>query len=493
MPEADFDRAVPKQTALDAKRLENTERFVSICFQAVVGRRPSYAELQELKTIETKGRSIREIIDQAKAVGANAHKVVKPLSELKTTGSLKVLVLTTFPADSPKHGGQHRVYNLMKAYREAGHEVHSAGVLGSPSYPPSSKFVESPRLEDLSTYIQNPWLMEDWAIGCMFEHRPDSYQRLKDKIDFTPDVIHVELPWLFGFAERYRRECCPIGTRIVYGSENVEHRLKHSILSNYFDSSWSARASDLVKETELRAIKGSDVICCVSQEELEWIGTLTSQPCLFVPNGAAVKEPEKNDVAASGSITEGKRYALFCASGHPPNITGFWDYFSAGLGCLSPDELLIVAGGVGHSLINDERRHRTPGFDSRVRITNEVEQGVLNALISGAHTIVLPISYGSGTNLKTAEALLSQKHVVATPVAMRGFEAFSCAEGVNVTDRPEEFLKFIRVSMQQPPLNVPDSDRCARQLLSWESCVSALRDFFSSPNARLSKKTPIKR
>jgi glycosyltransferase involved in cell wall biosynthesis len=470
---------------INLRSKETTSKFLSIGFKVVVGRLPSHNELSKLKQLTIKEIEISELLRQAKLIAETKSIPQGEFVGPQKDGRLNVLVLSTFPSDNPKHGGQHRLSNLIKAYSDAATEVFSAGVLGGTSYSPSRGFVPSPNPNDLAPHIRNTFLMEDWAIGHAFEHDTSSYRALVDQIPFKPDFIHVEHPWLFGFADRYRNEFCDRDCKIIYGSANIEHELKLSILLNYFDESWATHASFLVKETEIRAIKSSDASCCVSAKEQDWIKSLTNQPCIFVPNGASKREASQNAMGDAARFTDGRKYALFCGSGHPPNITGFWDYFSNGIGCFAPDERLIVVGGVGHSISNDQRRHRIPGFDSRVRIAHEVEQSVLDALIGGAHTIVLPISYGSGTNLKTAEALLSEKYVVASTTAMRGFEKYIHSAGVFVADTPADFLQLVRTSMQQSPLELSVDDRIQRQNLSWENSMGALRDFISAATHRI--------
>jgi len=113
----------------------------------------------------------------------------------------------------------------------------------------------------------------------------------------------------------------------------------------------------------------------------------------------------------------------------------------------------------------------------RLAITDIVDQASLQALVAGAHAILVPITLGSGTNLKTAEALLAGKHVITTSVGLRGYEEFRDHPGVAVCDTPSSFKTAIRAAMSSP-LPALDSHwrgRCSR--LSWNHTLSAIPDF----------------
>ena len=68
----------------------------------------------------------------------------------------------------------------------------------------------------------------------------------------------------------------------------------------------------------------------------------------------------------------------------------------------------------------------------------------LDGLIANATGIVLPLREGGGSNLKTAEALYSGLPLVATTVAMRGYETFRNMDGVIVADDAAAFAAGMR-------------------------------------------------
>jgi len=386
---------------------------------------------------------------------------------------MNILFLCTYPIKDPKHGGQLRARSIVEKYRQSGHNVQVAGVIGSDHYSQEYGFSKYPGVSILSKYINNPSLMEDYAIGMAFSQSDDLFRDLFAKITLVPDLIHVEQPWLFSFAKRYVSHAC-IEAKIVYGSQNVEWRLKREILSTHMGVEEGIRCSNLVKKTEIEAIAGSDLILCVSQSDYDWLSTQTNAPVLLAPNGVQSWKSTENGKIEAEQITKGKEYALYCASAHPPNVTGFFELFSSGFGSLKPDEQLVVAGSVGWSIAADSRVHQSAKLAEKIVLAGEVSKVCLDGLLDGSKCIVLPITQGGGTNLKTAEALWSGKYVVATSVAMRGFEEFRNAQGVFVADDEKSFKRALRNAMSSPPLQLGQMEIDARRCVLWEETLSIL-------------------
>jgi hypothetical protein len=389
---------------------------------------------------------------------------------------MKILTLCTYPIKNPSHGGQLRVRNIVDTYRFAGHSVEVVGVLGSDQYDSEEGFLPFPGVAILSCAYPNPFLMEDYAIGQLYATDDAFYRRLSSVIQNSPDVIHVEQPWLFPFATRYRAERAP-AAKIVYGSQNVEGSLKRGILASYLGDETTQCGAALIEEMELRAIHDAHAIICVSESDAIWIGKHTEKPVVLAPNGVKPWQSTEDGRKEAAAIIDGYAYALYCASAHPPNMTGFFDMFGGGFGSLRPDEKLIVAGGAGWAIAGDVRIHQSPKLAEKVVVAGLVSQSCLEGLLDGAYCIVLPLTQGGGTNLKTAEALWAGKYIVATTVAMRGFEDFIDDSAVFVADDPAEFKRNLRYVMGLEPLQLTPSDRDKRKRVLWNECLRALPAF----------------
>jgi hypothetical protein len=67
-------------------------------------------------------------------------------------------------------------------------------------------------------------------------------------------------------------------------------------------------------------------------------------------------------------------------------------------------------------------------------------------LIANAHALPLPIGYGGGSNVKTAEALAAGRPIVATGAAFRGFDEYRSLPSVTLADTPLAFEAAIRAN-----------------------------------------------
>jgi hypothetical protein len=391
---------------------------------------------------------------------------------------MKILVLCTYPISNPRHGGQLRVRNIVDAYCAAGHEVQVAGVLGSDNYEPEKGFAPYPGSVILSSVIKNTFLMEDYAIGYVFSTFKKYYDQLGELIKYHPDIIQIEHPWLFSFAQRYCIEN-NISPKIIYSSHNIEWQLKKEILSSYMNAALSEEYSALIGELEENAIRNSDMIFCVSESDKVWLSSQTNKRVILSPNGVSDWSSNESGRKEALAISQNFRYALYCASGHPPNVTGFFDMFGGGFGSLKPDEKLIVAGGAGYSIAGDIRVHQSSKLAEKVIVAGIVSQPCLEGLLDGAHCILLPLTQGGGTNLKTAEALWSGKNIVATSVAMRGFEKFKESTGVQIADNSTDFKRKLRIAMEAalPVLSAEEIEK--RKSVLWSGCLKPLVEVMS--------------
>ncbi|SDH63615.1 glycosyltransferase [Paraburkholderia phenazinium] len=387
---------------------------------------------------------------------------------------MKIVTLSTYSADEPLHGGQHRLHNIAQSYQDAGNTVQMVGVLGSELYPAAKGFLPYPGMPSFAPYIENSALMDDWAIGQLFERDDQYFNQLADLIEAEPDVIHVEQPWLFGFAKRYVSQRTNKSAKIVYGSQNIEHELKYKIVKTYLGVELAEDARRRVLRCELAAIAGSDAICCVSENDLDWTRKHARVESVLAANGVKRRDVTEAGLREANKISGNRKFALYCGSAHPPNITGFYDIFGKGLGCIAPNERIVIAGGAGESIKGDPRFPKTAGLGNACVVAGMVSEDCLQGLIETAHSIILPITQGGGTNLKTAEALWAGKHIVATPTAMRGFEQFSKSPGVSVFDEPPRFLRALRERMSAPANVLTPDEKDQRECVLWENTLRPL-------------------
>jgi hypothetical protein len=365
---------------------------------------------------------------------------------------------------------------MVDTYLRAGHEVQVVGVLGSDQYPPEEGFVKFPGHEALVSVYPEPFLMEDYAISKLFAESQIWFERLAAKVSIVPDVIEVVQPWLFGFCQRYVVQAC-IQPAIVYSSQNVESSLKERIVRSYSREKRALAVADSIHTAEVAAISGSDGVICVSQTDLDWSRQHSDKSMLLAPNGVKPWAVSDEGNTAAKTIVGGKQFSIYCASAHPPNMTGFFEMFGGGFGSLMPDQSLLIVGGAGPAIAGDVRVHQSAKLAERIVVAGIVSQSCLEGLLDLAHCVVLPLTQGGGTNLKTAEALWSGRYVLATTVAMRGFEDFLGAQGVFVADDPSDFKRALRHVMALAPLQLSDADCNKRKRVLWDESLSLLPSF----------------
>ncbi|MBP4044684.1 glycosyltransferase [Chromobacterium violaceum] len=364
--------------------------------------------------------------------------------------------------------------NIVNLLLKAGHQVETVGVLGSESYPETQGFVKYPGLGAFTEYIDNPFLMDDWGISELFSKNDTFYTALSSEIKEKPEWIHVEQPWLFDFAIRYKKENNLKDVPISYGSQNIEYQLKIGILNSYMGKKFADDGGVKVKNCEINALKNANIVYCVSENDQKWSRKYTKAEVILAQNGVRSMQLGINDIINANKVTGNHKNVLYCASAHPPNIQGFFNIFENGIGFLSPNEKIVVAGSASDCISTDNRFSRISGLKNHFIGAGQVSDSCLNGLINNCHVIALPITHGGGTNLKTAEAIWSGKYIVATPTAMRGFERFIESKGVFVSSSPSEFCTNLQKAMSSPPLTLSAEDINTRRIVLWEETLKEM-------------------
>ena len=186
----------------------------------------------------------------------------------------------------------------------------------------------------------------------------------------------------------------------------------------------------------------------------------TPSTVVVAPNGAERRTRSQLHGILPEALRAWWRYLLFVASAHPPNGAGFVELVLGGVARLRPSERVVVAGSVC-SLIGERFRDNDPSTLGRDRLLllGEVSPFTLDCLIENATGMLLPITYGGGSNLKTAEALLAGRPIVATAKAFRGCEAFTDTPGVIIAETEEAFSAAMRRVLSGDVPSPPKDER----------------------------------
>jgi hypothetical protein len=263
---------------------------------------------------------------------------------------------------------------------------------------------------------------------------------------------------------------------LIYSSQNVEGKLKRTILERMGDRPrYIDKIVEYIDELERRAVASARLVICASHDEREYYEELGATEIVVCRNGTSA--PIANRTPSIRSVDE--PYLLCVGSGYLPNLDGFAALLlEPALFFLPPRIALVVAGGMAGGLaLHPAFMEYEAANRRRVELRPDISDDDLDDLKTYAHGFFLPITHGGGTNLKTAEAILSSKWVVATSVAMRGFGEFEGAQGILVQDEPRDFRDRLRHVLARPRLELDSETRESRRGVEWENSLAPLRQW----------------
>jgi glycosyltransferase involved in cell wall biosynthesis len=400
------------------------------------------------------------------------------------------LVLSSYPVARPVHGGQRRIAALVSAYRESFDAVETVAIYNPFVYgskdagrndlaaPPATRalIAETPELEDL--FLGRSPAVDSEVRAHM--------ARLLNK--YQPSYVIFEQPYLYlGMRDLIAGMSRP--PRVVYSSQNIESAMKEAMYAST-RSSLSSRASyDSLEEiTRLEADLAvrADAVIAVSASDADALRKLGARSVVVVPNGIQPSvSDEFSDIDLRQALTNHRvtSYALFAGSAHLPNATGLLDMVGTRLGYLPRHQGLFLAGDVGSS-VRVELEHRDPFYGSafwrRARDFGRVSDEMLASMILRSSLILLPITEGGGSNLKTAEAIYSGKPVLGTTHAFRGFEQYADLSSVTIEDDPERFRDTIPRLLAEPLPSASADEIVRRSGVLWSSATKSLSSDLAS-------------
>jgi Glycosyl transferases group 1/Glycosyl transferase 4-like domain len=392
----------------------------------------------------------------------------------------RVLTLGLYPIARPIHGGQRRLERIVATYRSLGLDCLYLAV-----YPPFAAQSEPRRSTEFrSKFKRIGWLDPTSAVydvhsGIVASEDPRCRRWLRRHFQrFNPTHVHIEQPFMWPAFELLKRTEDP-HLELIYSSQNVEGRLKRTILERtghqprYID-----KVVEYIEELERRAVASARLVICASRDEQEYYEELGAAETVVCRNGASAIIADRTPSVRSAV----EPYLLCVGSGYPPNLDGFAALLlEPALFFLPPRLALVVAGGMADGVaLHPAFKEYEAANRRRVELRPDISDNALDDLKAHAHGFFLPITHGGGTNLKTAEAILSGKWVVATSVAMRGFSEFEGAQGILVEDERRAFRDRLRDVLARPRLELDSATREARRGVEWENSLAPLRNWILS-------------
>ena len=214
-------------------------------------------------------------------------------------------------------------------------------------------------------------------------------------------------------------------------------------------------ATDRLRTLEADLVRHARLVIAVSAGDARAFREMGAGECIVVRNGHDRREPSQGALTRSREeLFKGwhRAYAFFVSSWHQPNFRGFDGMVGPSLGYLPPDAQIVVAGGVTNLVSQCERYGPASAVNgNRLHlITGTVGDDDMAALLHLAQAILLPITSGGGSNLKTVEALFAGRPIVAASYAFRGVEEFAALPRVHLCDTAAQFQAAVQRLLMQP-------------------------------------------
>lgn len=342
----------------------------------------------------------------------------------------QVLQLSYYPALEVITGGERRIEAMRSLIKKMGCKLLTYGVYRAYQNGPLG-----------NSYIQLSRTESDWCFKNMAEwelRMTDvvlGNRRYKKKLESflfsnKPDVVWFEHPYQWLLLREY---ILNTNTPVVYDCHNIEWKLKESSFSKKSISVEKALNRLFDIETEL--ITSADFTLCCTDSDAKWCQKIGGRG-LLMPNGNSypLKQGTSHNWPKLKSLATDKIVISYISAAHEPNWIGIKDLVLPILKKLESKKSIqfILMGDIEHFFTEWEKAN---GKLNNVTCLGRISEMTKSDVYKLSDMIVLPITEGGGSNLKTAEALLTSKFVLATDMAFRGFEEYVQEAGVSVVNK----------------------------------------------------------
>jgi glycosyltransferase involved in cell wall biosynthesis len=391
----------------------------------------------------------------------------------------RILALGTYPIEKPIHGGQRRVAAFKRFYERHGIEYVYACIYNHLHYKgdevgPNDWPLKIPSFDGGLVYV-----IGDLMSGRQFETDSVSLQHFASLIErIKPDALQLEQPFMWPMAKQLIELYSAQDIKLIYSSQNVEAPLKREILlaRRMVTEKREQICADIEKmETEL--VREADLIFCVTQDDrARYLQMKSSDRVIIVPNGTD-RPPQGSQHRTTLPIQshfQGRRFLMSVGSSHPPNVDGMCHFvFDNGAFFVPPVKSIAICGGVSEPVFNHFAYQKfLAAHFARAQFFPQIEDAELWAIKHACHGVFLPLRSGGGSNLKTGEALALGKWVIATTVALRGYESMRSAKGLIIADDPSSFRRAMAETLSRPGFQLSEADWAARDGLFWDRCFA---------------------
>jgi hypothetical protein len=398
-----------------------------------------------------------------------------------TKVSKRILVVGTYPIVSPRHGGQKRLDAIVEEYKKNFTAVKYVSVFFEGFYAEYSQDDIALGREGEIKVHQSPMTGDVICGEAIFDDKEVKQRFSAMLTTFNPDIIHIEQPYPYLGLKPLLDEL-GMKPKIIFGSQNIEAPMKRDILKDYnVDEETIEVVEKKIHELEVDLSRTSDLVVACTKSDLVVHEKMGARHTVLAANGVsrlvttqAAESYWRHTYDAMGV----EKTAVFVGSAHPPNWAGFLRMVGKGLGFVPVNARIVAAGSVSdffdREISEDSLDIQDVTFWKRAFSAGRLSEDKLRAIINVADVILLPITEGGGSNLKTAEAIIADKKVVATSHALRSFEWFRDFPNVWVEDDPAKFKEAIVSALMTVKKERTSLQQKQAEAVLWENCLESL-------------------
>jgi len=321
----------------------------------------------------------------------------------------------------------------------------------------------------------------DWAVAI-----GNSVRLPEDLIQFLRcmpvTLLHVNYVQTLGFALRLRKKLAGHGTRMPIILET--HDVQSHLLQEIGELNPWTHKPDLLEHTihsEISLLEKADAFIHLSVDDFRFFQTEISGK----PHVLAMPAIDETYISAVKATTPFKDTIdlLFAGQNHAPNLAAMKWFFEQVWPLLAESRYNLKIVGPVDSLV----RERLPRLFETFRSCFVGPVADLTRYYSSARCVIAPMVSGSGTSIKTIEALALGKPFVGTLKAFRGMPVERInAAGVQSYDTPLAFANAV-VSI------LADERRAStRSRAAYDSVFSIQANFASRDEAVRAAMTAVK-
>jgi len=391
----------------------------------------------------------------------------------------KILFISPYPISQPQHGGQKRAKAIFELYESIFAEGKFIAVYHRGLYKDDGESSILLGEQDIIKQLDEQPYASELISGRAIDddiHVRSALAKLL--VDYQPDIIHVEQVYPYLGLKPLLKDL-GMHPKLIFSSQNIEYQMKRQIFQGV--NMQPKIAGSLIKQTqelETDFSKAADLVIAVSQADAAEHRKMGARKVVVAPNGIDKKVPAKAELDYWKAFKQDKaisKTAVFIGSGHPPNWIGFLDMVGGNTKFIPVKSKILVAGGVSEyfkATYKPLSKYK-PFWQGLVPL-GRLSEEKLTGLIDSADVVLLPITSGGGSNLKTAEAIISGKRIVATTYAFRGFEEYNCLPNIYTADNRETFRDTILMALNSPYKPRTPQQVALAERVQWHYCLRPL-------------------